>query len=171
MKKELIGFIICMLFIGVSVSSAVSVDTKSTISNNESDECRECNEVSDADLIRVERLLDRVEVYSKLLLVLSRYNPELKEISDELSNGISTLKGEIANDNYPIICEILYNILYRIEERDESFDDWIESTREYSLEWYIATSCSSIWWIMMIPIVEVSINISEILQCEWNIKN
>jgi hypothetical protein len=77
---------IIFLFIGVSLSSAISVDTKSNVSNNESEECRECNEISDADLVIVERLLNRVEVYSKLLVVLSSYNPEIEEMSKELSN-------------------------------------------------------------------------------------
>ena len=104
-SKKLIVISIILLLIGVSVSSAISVDTKSTISNNQREECSECKEVSKSDLILVERLLDRVEVYSKLLLVLSRYNPELKEISEELVDEIPKLKN--LNDDFPIICFLL----------------------------------------------------------------
>jgi len=50
-----------------------------------------CGEVSDTDLVKVDRLLDRVEVYSKLLLVLSKHNPELREMSKELSNQLSNI--------------------------------------------------------------------------------
>ena len=125
-KKSIVISII-LLFVGVSASSAVSVDTKSTISNNQNEECRECNEISDADLVKVERLLNRVEVYSKLLLVLSRHNPELREICEELSNGITTLKESLKNDGYSIICVLIWaivapplylitDIIYRIDQ-------------------------------------------------------
>ena len=118
-SKQLIVISIILLLIGVSVSSAISVDTQSTISSNESVEDCGCGEVSDADLIRVERLLDRVEVYSKLLLVLSRHNPEVLEDYEELSNDIELIKYMFKDfkskqliDDYPIICFIL-EIIYR----------------------------------------------------------
>jgi hypothetical protein len=82
MIKKSITFSIILLFIGVSISSGISIDTETI----EVEDCKECNKVDNADLIKVERLLDRVEVYSKLLLVLSKHYPELKEISEELSN-------------------------------------------------------------------------------------
>ena len=90
-SKQTILISIILLLIGVSISSAISVDTKTIITNNQNDECRDCNKVRDADLIRVERLLDKVEVYSKLLSVLSKYNSELKEMSEELSNQLSNI--------------------------------------------------------------------------------
>jgi hypothetical protein len=96
---------IIVLFVGVSVSSAISVDTHSVIENEE--ECKECNEVDNADLIIVERLLDRVEVYSKLLLVLSNHYPELIYLNEELSNVISTLTEDLKNDEYTFTCYIL----------------------------------------------------------------
>ena len=98
-SKQTIVLSIILLLIGVSVSSAISVDTKSTISNNQSEECKECNEVSDADLVKVERLLDKVEVYSKLLLVLSKHNPEFREISEELLNEITIVNNKV-NGNF-----------------------------------------------------------------------
>jgi hypothetical protein len=114
MKKELIGIFVCLLFLGVSVSSAISVDNKSTISNNKSEVCKECKEISNADLIKVERLLDRVEVYSKLLLVLSKYYPELQDINEDLSYGIlktlymfKGIRTNIQFQDKPFICYIL----------------------------------------------------------------
>jgi hypothetical protein len=107
-SKKTIVISIILLLVGVSVSSAISVDTQSTISNNESEDCKECNEISKSDMVKVERLLDRVEVYSKLLLVLSRNNPELRGISERLSKRISTF------DDAPIICAIIESIFHSL---------------------------------------------------------
>jgi hypothetical protein len=107
-SKKTIVISIILLLVGVSVSTAISVDTKSTKSNNQNEDCRECNEVSDADLVRVERLLNRVEVYSKLLLVLSKFNPEIKEEYEGLSKRISTLSS--LKLGYENICNILIGI-------------------------------------------------------------
>ena len=121
--------IIC-LFVGVSASSAVSVDTKSTISNNQNEECRECNEISDADLVKVERLLNRVEVYSKLLLVLSRHNPELRELSEELSSEIlplinmfNELKSSFSILSTIILCALLFSLLMTVGYFMVKFDE------------------------------------------------
>ena len=76
------------------------------LADNSEDDCG-CNEVSKSDLVKVERLLNRIEVYSKLLLVLARYNPEVLEDYEELSNMISTLKTLGLKD---LICDLLWNI-------------------------------------------------------------
>ena len=101
---------IIALFMGVSVSSAISVDTESTIVEIVED-CG-CEEVSDSDLIKVERLLNKVEVYSKLLLVLSKYNPEVKDKCEEILQVINSNK----QWNFPIICDILESILNLISD-------------------------------------------------------
>ncbi len=112
MKNKLLSKIlaigIIILFIGVGIHPAFAVDTKQSIRFNQSEKCRECSEISDADLVKVESLLNRVGVYSKLLLVLSRYNPELREISEDLSYLISTFKKSDLKD---IICDWLFNII------------------------------------------------------------
>ena len=147
-KKSIVISII-LLLVGVSVSSALSVDTKSTISNNKSKECRECNEISDSDLIRVERLLNRVEVYSKLLLVLSRYNPKLREISGELYYEISFLKEEFTNDRYPLICNVLETIVNILDAIFTPFWQWAYWTDPNTLEGKIADLC----WSILFPIM------------------
>jgi hypothetical protein len=86
-SKKSITFSIILLFIGVSISSGISVDTETT----DVEDCKECNEIDDTHLLILDRQLNRLEIYSKLLLVLSRYYPELEEISEELSNEISIL--------------------------------------------------------------------------------
>ncbi len=127
--KKTITFSIILLLIGVSVSSAISVDTKSTISNNESDECRDCQEVSKSDLVKVESLLGRVDVYSKLLLVLNKYNSELKEMSEELLDEISTLTDmfkELTKDRFPNLCFALTILLQGFAILTKFFQDlWL----------------------------------------------
>jgi len=81
------------LFIGVGIHPAISVETKTSIVNQQSENDCGCEEVSNTDLIKVERLLNRLEVHIKLLLVLSKHNPELTEEYEELSNEIITLNG------------------------------------------------------------------------------
>ena len=120
--KKIIGIIICMLFIGVSVSSAISVDTESTISNNQNKECRDCKEISNADLIIVERLLDKVEFYSKLLSVLSLYHPELMDISKDL---LDLIKYDILWD-LPVICSVLENVASSLWSIHETFSSILE---------------------------------------------
>jgi len=75
MKKVIVIGII-VLFVGMGFQPAFAVDTKQSIDDNKSEECEECNEFSDADLIKVKNLLNRVEKRTKLLLILSKNNPE-----------------------------------------------------------------------------------------------
>ncbi len=113
--KKTITFSIILLLIGVSVSSAISIDTKSTITNNESVEDCNCKEIDSRHLVRLERQLNRLEVYSKLLLVLSSYNSELREISEELYDLINSDSPWI----FPIICGILLKILTKFDKMME----------------------------------------------------
>ena len=107
-SKKSITFSIILLFIGVSISSAISVDTETT----EIEDCG-CNDVSDADIVILEKQLNRLDVYSKLLLVLSTHYPLLKESSEELSNEITIFKSRfegLITDGDSVICDVLYRI-------------------------------------------------------------
>ena len=74
-----------------------------------------CNEVNDVDIVKLETQLDRLERYSKLLLVFSKYAPEIKDECDRLYNDISTLSVlDIDNEDICIILEQLDEILYNI---------------------------------------------------------
>jgi hypothetical protein len=106
-KKSIVISII-LLLVGVSVSSAMSVDSESTISNNESEECRECNEVDNRQLDVLEKHLNRLEVYSKLLLVISKSNPVLNKI--KLLSTIISNQINIYNKLTEIICISLFFI-------------------------------------------------------------
>ena len=96
---------IILLFVGVSFSSAISVDKHSIIENQE--ECKECNEVDDKHIQFLERQLNRLEVYSKWLLVLSKYFPELKEISNDFKSSTS-FKESFAGRP---LCDILFSLI------------------------------------------------------------
>jgi hypothetical protein len=106
-SKQLITISIILLLVGINVTSAIRVENKTPIIDNQVEEDCGCNEVNDVDIVKLEKQLDRVEVYSKLLLVLSKNNPGLNEISEELSNLINS-KSNL--NYYPIICGFLGGI-------------------------------------------------------------
>jgi hypothetical protein len=160
-KTLAIGII--LLFLGVSVSSAISIDTKSTITNIQSEECKECNEVSKSDLVIVERLLNRVEVYSKLLLVLSNNNPEIREKCEELSNIKDTIDWD-----FPIICNILGSIAFKLEDIADLIWEWVISTEYDTLEFWIRYYCyATIFGVILGPIVYSLVEIGRLLECDW----
>jgi hypothetical protein len=139
-SKQLICISIILLLVGVSYTSAIRVDNKIPIVESEED-CG-CNEVSDADIVRLEKQLDRLERYSKRLLVLSKDYPELWEMSKELSYKISLLKGELTDDSsYSLICDMLYQIYWELCNICEHLYSWVYSTEEYSVEYFIALTC------------------------------
>jgi hypothetical protein len=114
MHRKIIGIIICMLFIGVSVSSAISVDVESTIINNQSEECRECKGISNIGIVNLDRQLNKLKVYSMWLLILSKHNPNVLENYEEISNRTSTLNTQDLNE---VICNKLINILEYVLDR------------------------------------------------------
>jgi hypothetical protein len=132
--KQLICIIIILLLVGVSYTSAIRVENKTSIVKIEED-CG-CNEVSDTDIVGLEKQLDSLEVYSKLLLVLSRNNPELKEITYEIFEIIDSINLW----DFPIICDIL-------ESAYESLDFAYESA--YGI--YNNLSDNSILGILIVP--------------------
>ena len=133
---------IILLFIGLPFSSAISVDTTPCISKDESEECIECEEVKKAELVKVKQLLSRVEEYCKLLLVLSKYTPEIKDEMYDLSYRISKLTDEIldisSDEPFPLICDILELILDLLDSIKLSILNWIDSADEGSLNQFIA---------------------------------
>jgi len=113
-------------------------------SNNEED-CG-CGEISDVDLIKLERLLNRVEVYSKLLLVLSKYNPELREVSEELLDIINSVNLW----DFPIICSTLGNVVSGLWSIHESIISILDKYSDFKLLHLIispfGTIVNTIWW-------------------------
>ncbi len=121
-KKGLVVGII-VLFIGVGFQPAFANEVSITNKTSDVEEDCNCNPVSNLHLIRLERMLNRLEIHTKILSIFSKYNPEFKEKYQEISNRISTLK-ETNNElklgssdwDYPIICEILLIIITPVDD-------------------------------------------------------
>ncbi len=164
--KKTITFSIILLLIGVSVSSAISIDTKSTISNNESVEDCNCKEVDSRHLVRLERQLNRLEVYSRLLLVLSKHNPELRELNEELSNEITTLKEELADDlSSRPICDIIGNIISTFISIHFKIYELVLKFEYKSIGWRIFVFIDSLYLTLVAPIWYPLLIIYSILDC------
>jgi len=117
-KKHTRGILaigIVVLFIGVGIQPAFAVNTKQSMVNKVSIEDCGCGEVSDTDLVKVDRLLNRVEVYSKLLLVLSKHNPELREMRGELSDQLANINKLYDEFNTDILQQIKHPICIILE--------------------------------------------------------
>ena len=175
-KKHTRGILvvgIIVLFIGAGIHPAFAVDTKKSIVNKASEEDCCCVDVSATDLVKVERLLDRVEVYSKLLLVLSKYNPEIQEEIEELLDLINP----DSLWDFPIICNILNGTLKKLVDIFDFFDNffinWIESTEEGTFERQIVILCfkiyENIWENILLPIFGIVFITGVFIGCwEWD---
>jgi hypothetical protein len=108
--SKLLTIGIIVLFIGVGIHPAFAIDTKQSIVNKVNDEeCWDCKKIDNLQLLVLEQELNRLEVYAKLLLVLSKHNSEIKNKIEELSNEISSLK--TLNPYNEVICGILQLIM------------------------------------------------------------
>jgi len=152
-----IVFAVIFLFIGVGIHHAFAVDAKQSMVNKASIEDCGCGDVSLTDLVKIEKLLDRVEVYSKLLLVLARYNPELKEISEELLDLINF------DWPFPIICVSLFiltiNILILAEGLLKIMWEFPMDSILFKMLWNLCMLLDNIFC----QLVEIAID----LDCYW----
>jgi hypothetical protein len=71
------------------------VNLRSRNLNVESVEDCDCQTVSDVDLDRLDKAIDRLESYTTILSLYSKRNPEYEEISEEINSRVSNLKGRI----------------------------------------------------------------------------
>ena len=126
MKKEILIIGIICLFIGVGIQPAFAVDISNDTTTENVEDCN-CQVADDYDIVRVksllnraERLINRVELYTKLITTFSKDNAEVKEDCEELSDEINTfremneeLRTAISGKGYPIIiCAILNLTVY-----------------------------------------------------------
>ena len=134
-KKILIASIFATLMLLVPMTSAVGVsdvslnrkiekiEDNNTITETYDNEDCGCEVVSSQHLVRLERLLNRVESYTKILSILFKFNPEIIEKTEELTNEITALKeinnalkSDYISEDFPIICKILWDIYYQLSE-------------------------------------------------------
>ena len=117
-KKTLV-FGIIILFIGVSIQPVFADDNKSSTDNTENENDCGCEVVSDAQHIRFEELLNRLEIYAKKLSLLFKDNPKIVEKCEELSKIISKIKS-LNVDGNPI-CFFLWAYLIFVLDTRLSF--------------------------------------------------
>ena len=86
-KLSAIGII--FLFIGVSISSGISVIDLSSPKSNVVRNCG-CKRLNETCLLFLDRQLNKLKTHSKLLLLFSKDNPKLQEISEELLEFINS---------------------------------------------------------------------------------
>ena len=100
MKKVWIASILAILMLMVPITNVVSA--------NEVEDCN-CNPISDLQVVRIERLLDRLE--SRINFILLRYGhiPEVKEKCEEILSIINSW------EPFDIFCEILTLIKVGLE--------------------------------------------------------
>jgi hypothetical protein len=101
LNKIIIGIIV--LFIGVGIQPAFANEVSITAISNNKEDCN-CKPVSNLHLVvlerlsnRLDRLLDRLEVYTGVISILYRHKPDFTEKFNEFSNEIITLR-ESNND-------------------------------------------------------------------------
>jgi len=123
MKSKILAVGIIFLFNGLSVSSAISVDTRSDFSKKTSIENCGCNNINYSDIVKLKEQLNRFERYFELKPTLLTDNLELKSIHEDfIKCNISELESGSS------ICYLLYiygsilstrlNILFYFVESD-----------------------------------------------------
>ena len=87
---------IILLFIGVGIQPAFAIDISNNSPSKNIEDCN-CQVADNFDIVRVksllnraERSLNRVEIFAKLIPVLSKENPEVLEYCEGLSEKINT---------------------------------------------------------------------------------
>ena len=82
-RKGLVLGIIA-LFIGVGIQPVFAVETKTSIMNKGSvEDCTNCQVDSNLYRVRLEKLLDRLESYIKILGILYKDNPEIVSVCNK----------------------------------------------------------------------------------------
>lgn len=105
--KQLICISIITLLVGVSYTSAIGFDNKIPIVDNQYEDDCGCKKFSDADIVKLEKKLNKLEMNNKLLLELTKDFPILNKKIEKLSYKISHIKEEYANEPpNPILCII-----------------------------------------------------------------
>ena len=162
-SKKTIVIIIILLLISVSESSAISIDNKPTIVKSEED-CN-CKEIDSRHLAVLEKQLNRLEVYTKLLLVLSKYNPEIKDEIEELSYEITTIREDLTDyPSFRPICEILEVLIIRLANITIYFLNVIsENPNGRIIEFYIALIGATITGALGTAIFALG----ALLYCDW----
>ena len=111
-KSFVIGVIV--IFIGVGFQPVFAIKPNILENYEECSECRELNKVESA-LLKIQ--LIRLEKYTKLLLGLSRNNPDVSEKCEYLLDYINSFKAW----RFPVLCNIILPILSSLSIQQSAF--------------------------------------------------
>ena len=158
MKKILVVGLIIIL-ISVGVQPAFAERNNSTIVNNKSKEDCGCETVNSIHLDKLDRigiLLDRLEGYTKFLMLLSRSNPVIYGECLELSDGVNTISDyyedliTVASSNdYTFICGILENFFNSIYALIDILFDIISFLDSFSYFGRFLKASFSVFWVFL----------------------
>ena len=151
MKKVWIASILAILMLTVPLTSVVGA--------NEVEDCN-CNPVSDSQVVRIERLLDRLE--SRINFILSRYS-HIQEVKEKCEGILELINSDILWD-FPIICAFLESIVKSLCNFAEFILEICDVLDPESL---IMVIFSLIYLSVMFPATFISYNIARPLGCEW----
>ena len=119
MKKQILIIGTICLFIGVGIQPAFAVEITTVKPSEDIEDCN-CDVVYNPNLEKLKNQIGKLETYSKLLLLLSKNNPEVKVEYEKLLNDINIIK-EIYDDlenNIPVdgrpICDELADMYWTL---------------------------------------------------------
>ena len=117
MKPSLFVKLICLsiilLLVGVSYSSAISSNEKTWVLKSQNKVKLNCQEVNNIYQNKLERSINKLEFYKKLINYFSKNDPDFKTKFEELYDSITTLKD--IDYNSPI-CDVLENIYFSFKD-------------------------------------------------------
>jgi hypothetical protein len=146
--------IIC-LFVGLGIHPAFAVDTRQSMVNKAREEDCGCKELDDKQLVVLEKQLNRLDVYSKLLLVLTSQYPELKGMLYRISifTGMIKKLTDMTFRQRSVICDFLDVIINAITEIIFiPLGNLIDSYDENSFMYYFLRIMMSLAEYTMLPV-------------------
>jgi len=124
MKKEWLvkslALGVVVLFIGVGIQPAISNEVFIPVTSSSEDDCLECQEVNNVELLKVKLLLLRLEIVTNIILSKLGDIPEIKDKCEKLLDIIHSTP---MLGNNVIICNLLFFLLLRMYIRFRIIDE------------------------------------------------
>ena len=98
-------------------------------------------------MIKVERLLNRAEVYTRFLPIITGYNSEIKDKIIDISHEISKftkMSEDLTRNRFPIICNISLDLFIQFEDIVSYFDNLSYNYQKNPILSSIADICAGI---------------------------
>jgi hypothetical protein len=118
LSGKILSISIIVLFISVSFTSAIYIDTELVTLEKKNEADCVCKEISKNEIIKIQRFLISYDKNLKTLLTKSNQNSDIREELSDLSKKVSVLsimlkelKPNNSDDDPPLICIILASIM------------------------------------------------------------